>query len=131
MFNDICIYYYPRDTIGKIMKMGFDNGKWGIYTSYFMPGTMKLRHFIPFLFVISLIVGTIISFLNIKVLKYAFIFELILYLLFDFLFSFKNTRKGLYHCILMFIIYPLFHIAYGFGSICGIGKIFKRYMHVG
>ena len=126
MFNDIGIYYYPRDKIFKIMKMGFDNGKWGIYTSYYIPGSMKLRHFIPFIFVLSLIVGIVIMFLKYKLLKYLFLGELALYLLLDLVFSFKNIKKGLLHCILMFIIYPLFHISYGIGSIVGIGKIIKK-----
>ena len=126
MFNDIGIYYYPRDTIRKIMKMGYDNGKWSTYTSYYIPGSMKLRHFIPFIFVLSLIVGIIIMFLKCKILKYLFLGELALYLLLDIIFSFKNTKKGFRHCILMFIIYPLFHISYGIGSIVGIGKIIKK-----
>lgn len=126
MFNDIGIYYYPRDTIPKIMKMGFDNGKWSTYTSYYIPGSMKLRHLIPFLFVLSLFIGTIILFMNVKLLKYLFFGELALYILLDLIFSFKNIKKGLSHCFLMFITFPLFHISYGIGSIVGIGKIFSK-----
>ena len=126
MFNDIGISYYPRDTIPKIMKMGFDNGKWSTYTGYFIPGSMKLRHFIPLFFVLSLIVGIIIWALNISILKYMFWAELGLYLLLDLISSFKKIEKGIGHVFLMFIIYPLFHIAYGIGSIVGIGKIIKK-----
>ena len=126
MFNDIGIYYYPRDTIGKIMKMGYDNGKWSIYTSYFIPKSMKIRHLVPFFFVLSLFFGIISVVLKVNILKYMFCFELILYLMLDIIFSFKNIKKGFIHCLLMFIIYPLFHISYGFGSISGIGKIIKK-----
>ena len=109
MFNDIGIAYYPRDTIPKIMKMGYDNGKWSTYTSYYIPGSMKLRHFIPLLFVLSLIVGIVIWILNIKILKYLFWFELGLYLLLDLASSLKRIKKGILHVLLMFITYPLFH----------------------
>ena len=126
MFNDIAINYYPRDTISKIMKMGFENGKWSIYTAYFIPGTMKIRHFIPFFFTVSLLIGIVICLLNFTILKYAFFAELILYFLLDLIFSFKNIKKGIVHIILTFIIYPLFHISYGIGSFFGIGKIIKK-----
>lgn len=56
LFNDIEIIYYPRDTIFKLMKMGFQNGKWAAYTGYIIPGSMGIRHFIPLAFVIGLII---------------------------------------------------------------------------
>lgn len=126
MFNDIGIYYYPRDTISKIMKMGYDNGKWSVYTNYFIPGSMKLRHFIPLVFTISLFCGIIVWVLNINILKYLFWFELTLYLVLDLVSSFTKIKKGIIHVLLMFIIYPLFHISYGVGSLAGVGKIIKR-----
>lgn len=56
LFNDIEVIYYPRDTILKLMKMGFQNGKWATYTGYIIPGSMGIRHFIPLVFVIGLII---------------------------------------------------------------------------
>lgn len=126
MFNDIGISYYPRDTIPKIMKMGYDNGKWSIYTSYYIPGSMKLRHFVPLLFALSIIVGITMWILNISILKYMFWFELGIYLIIDLIACFERIKKGVLHIFLMFIIYPLFHISYGIGSIAGIGKIIKK-----
>lgn len=126
LFNDISTIYYVRDSIIKLMKMGFTNGKWGIYTGYIIPGSMKIRHFIPFLFTLSIIIGTVINVLNIKILEYLFFTELILYFLLDLLFSFRNIKKGVLHCLRMLITYPLFHISYGAGSIIGLGKIIKK-----
>ena len=87
---------------------------------------MKLRHFVPLLFALSIIVGIIIWILNISILKYLFWFELLLYLIIDLIACFERVRKGILHIALMFIIYPLFHISYGIGSIAGIGKIIKK-----
>lgn len=126
LFNEVEIEYYPRDTIKKIMKMGYQNGEWAIYTGYIIPGSMKLRHFIPLMFVLSLIIGIIICLLNIKFLKIMFLCEIGLYLILDLIFSLKSIKSGILQCILCFIIYPLFHIAYGVGSIAGIGKILKK-----
>lgn len=130
LFNDISLIYHPRNTIKKLLKMAYDNGKWSIYTGYFIPGSMKLRHFIPFLFVLSLIIGIIISLLNIEILKNLFIGELLLYAILDLFFSLKTIKKiGLISSLISVIIYPLFHISYGIGSITGIGKVIKKIIH--
>ena len=126
LFNDIETIYFPRDTISKLLKMGFENGKWALYTGYILPGTMSIRHFIPLIFVIGLILGTIISLLKIKFLFSVFIICLILYGLLDFVFTIKNIIKNGVFQIISLIIYPLFHISYGIGSIFGIFKIIKK-----
>ena len=127
LFNDIGIIYHPRDSIRKLMKMAYDNGKWSIYTSYFIPGSMKLRHLIPFLFVLSLLLGILVSLLRIKLFIKLFLIEVVLYFILDLIFSLKNIKKiGILSCIISVIVYPLFHISYGIGSIVGIRKIMKK-----
>lgn len=126
LFNDIASTYHPRNTISKLMKMAYENGKWGIYTSYFIPGSMKMRHFIPFAFVLSILVGILLCIFRIPILMELFFTELVLYLVLDFIFSFKNIKRGVIHCILCFMTYPLFHISYGIGSIAGCFKIIKK-----
>ncbi len=126
LFNDICTTYYPRDTIAKLMKMGFQNGKWATYTGYIIPGSMGIRHFIPLIFVVGLLLGTIITVLHLKILTIAFVSVLIVYTIIDFIFSVRNVKKdGVSQCI-SFFIYPLFHVSYGFGSILGTVKVLKK-----
>lgn len=126
LFNDTEITYYPRDTIYKLMKMGFQNGKWATYTGYIIPGTMGIRHFIPLLFVLGLIVGTIITALHLKALTIAFFSVLAIYFIIDLLFTLKSVITDGIEQLICFIIYPLFHISYGIGSIFGIFKILKK-----
>lgn len=126
LFNDIAITYYPRNKISKLLKMAFQNGKYATYTGYFIPKSMGIRHFIPFLFVISIILGLIFTILNIKPIIILFLLELIIYFTLDFIFSFKNLKSGFITCLIMYILYPLFHISYGLGSIMGLGKIVKK-----
>lgn len=126
LFNEVEIIYYPRDTILKIMKMGFDNGKWATYTGYIIPGSMKIRHFIPLMFVLGLILGTTITIFNVKILTQLYLMTLLLYLLLDLVFTVQNIMKSGITQIICFIIYPLFHISYGVGSIFGIGKIINK-----
>lgn len=127
LFNDISSIYHPRNTISGLLKMAYNNGKWATYTNFFLPGSMKLRHFIPFLFVLSLIVGTIVSLCKFNILAALFRIELLLYIILDLVFSLKNTKGiGLRSSLISIIIYPLFHISYGIGSIIGIGKVIKK-----
>ena len=127
LFNDISIIYHPRDTIRKLIKMAKQNGKWNILTSYYVPGSMRLRHFIPLLFDLSLICGLIVIALKINIIKYLFFIEILLYIILDFIFSIKDIMKnGIINSMLSFIIYPIFHVSYGIGSIVGIGNVIKN-----
>lgn len=105
------------------MKMAYQNGKYATYTGYIIPGSMGIRHFVPFIFVISLIVGIVVSIARFKILTNLFLCELILYLILDLIFSFKDIKKGILSSLLCIILYPLFHISYGIGSFVGIEKL--------
>ncbi len=127
LFNDIKIIYHPRNTIKKLISMAMLNGKWNLFTSYLAPGSMKLRHFIPFVFVISLIIGIGVLFTDWNIIKLLFGIELALYLMLDIIFSFKNIKKqGILESVLSFLIYPIFHIMYGIGTFFGISLILKN-----
>ena len=120
--NDINLSYYCRDSLSGICKMAFGNGKWTLITSKFCPGTMGLRHFIPFIFVLSLIAGLALS-LFFAPVRWLFLAEIGLYLLLDILFSIKDA-KGVKYILPMILIFPCFHISYGIGSLVGLAKWF-------
>ena len=127
LFDDINITYYPRNTILKLIKMALKNGSWNLYTNYLCPGSMKLRHFIPFIFVLYLIFGITVSILNISFLKYAFLGVLLIYFILDFIFSFKEIKDSrLLVCLISFVVYPIFHINYGLGTFGGFYLIVKK-----
>ena len=125
LFNDTKIIYHPRDSIGKLIKMALQNGKWNIVTNYYVSGAMRLRHFIPLIFVISILLGLIVIALKSKYLVWIFMIEIFLYLSLDIYFSLKNIRNGILQALLSFIIYPIFHVSYGIGSLIGIFKVLK------
>lgn len=124
LFTDINIKYHPRNTISKLVKMAYSNGKWNIFTTYLVPGSMKIRHFIPLIFVISILFGILCIVLNNKLFTRLFICEMILYFILDLYFSLKS--ENLYKGFFKLIIFPLFHISYGMGSIMGFIKILKE-----
>lgn len=118
MAQDIRLTYYCRDTVKGICKMGFQNGKWNVITMRFVPGSMGIRHFVPLVFLISLIILPVAALLWWPA-RLAMLSEIILYLLCDTAFSMKSANSvkeffqlmGLYFC---------FHISYGSGSLTGI-----------
>lgn len=126
LFCDTSAIYFPRDTILKLMEMGFENGKWATYTGYIIPGSMGIRHFIPLLFVMGLIFGTVATLLRFKILTSIFFSVLAMYFMLDLLFTVKNVISDGIEQIACFIIYPLFHISYGVGSMSGLFKILKK-----
>ncbi len=128
LFNDIQIVYYPRNTISKLIKMAMLNGRWNLFTNYLCPNSMKLRHFIPFVFVISLLVGILeMILLDNVVLNVLFLIELLMYFVLDIIFSLKDIRQeGIVKSILALAIYPIFHISYGIGTFGGIYLILKE-----
>lgn len=52
---EIRSYYHCRDSLRGLWRQNFENGKWVVYTKVIAPYTLSWRHFIPFVFVASLI----------------------------------------------------------------------------
>ncbi len=129
MSHDIKCTYYCRDSIGGIADQGFKNGKWNVVTMRVAPGSMGMRHFIPFVFLISLIIMPILSFLW---MPFAVLFaaELSLYVMLDIVFSAKEAmvcdEDVMGTALWLFVLFPIFHICYGYGSFVGLVRLFGR-----
>lgn len=121
--TDIKLAYYCRDTIKGIADMAVKNGRWNVITMKLCPGTMGVRHFVPLVFFLSLILMTILSFLW-KVMAILFAVELGLYLLSNLIFSAKAARN-ITDFALLLILFPIFHLSYGWGSLMGIFELHK------
>lgn len=122
--NDIRFSYYCRDTIGGIYIMAKNNGMWNVITMKLCPGSMGLRHFVPFAFVVSVLGLGVLSFVH-PVFWALLSAELLLYCSLDLLFSAKQAN-GLKELFALMMIFPIFHISYGFGSIIGVVKLFSK-----
>jgi len=122
--NDIRLSYYCRDSIKGISAMARKNGMWNVITMKLCPGSMGIRHFIPFAFVISILGLGILGMIS-RLFGALLGVELILYLLLDIVFSAKQASGVKEFCTLL-ILFPIFHIAYGCGSMIGIGKLFSK-----
>jgi len=121
--KDIEFDYYSRDTVRGITKMAVENGKWNIITTKMCPGTMGLRHFIPLLFVLSIISLTALGLIH-SFFWWLLLFELTLYFSLGFYFSIQQSRN-LVQIFQILLLFPAFHISYGIGSVVGIFHAFK------
>lgn len=122
--NDIKLSYYCRDTIKGISSMARKNGMWNVITMKLCPGSMGLRHFIPLMFVLSVLGLGILGFIH-PIFFMLLGLEMILYLALDILFSVKQS-DSIKEFFALILLFPIFHIAYGFGSMIGILKLFSK-----
>lgn len=116
--SDIKLIYHCRNTIPGILEQSFQKGKWNIITAKLCPGTMSLRHLVPFIFVSSLILFPILALFS-PFFKWVLIAELGLYMILNLFFSIK-LADGFREALLMIFLYPLYQITYGLGSIVGL-----------
>ena len=122
--NNIKSSYYCRDSIKGISHMALVNGKWNIITMKLCPGSMGLRHFVPFLFVLSLVVLPALGFLWWPFWGLLGV-ELFLYFVLDVVFSIKSAKK-INEFFLLMVLFPIFHLSYGIGSLIGIFTLFSK-----
>jgi len=117
--------YFARETFKDLAKNNFNNGLWNILTAYYtgVLSSLSFRHFVPMLFVLSLIFFGICGIFN-KWCLYVFLGILFSYLSIILVRSWqikKNTT--FFHQILAFLV---LHFSYGIGSIVGIIKVLKE-----
>jgi glycosyltransferase involved in cell wall biosynthesis len=122
-FNpEIISYQHTRNNLKGMIKQKYGNGKWIGLTLSVSPKCLSYYHFVPFLFVVSLIACTAIACLG-----YPLLLEilLLLYSMFDFVntVSCFTMRDIHIHYFLLPFLFPLMHLSYGFGTIVGIFKI--------
>ncbi len=110
--------YYCRDTLRGILNMAFQNGKWTVLASRLCPGAMRVRHFVPFAFLLSVIAGILLSPLA-DWIRGLFLLELLAYLALDLFFS-ARAASGPRQFAVLLCLFPAFHLSYGAGSLAGL-----------
>ncbi|MCZ2222895.1 MAG: glycosyltransferase family 2 protein [Chitinophagales bacterium] len=116
-------YYRPPSTFKKLMKYAYTNGSWNAISFFINKKSMRLHHFIPFLFVTTLIVFLIVGiaeyFINHTIyFLFALATIIALHLLIGIIASLA-TKGGnpLVKAILLPFIFLGFHFNYGWGTL--------------
>ena len=120
--------YFARENFGSLAKNNYGNGFWNILTAYYTKtlSSLSLRHFIPLLFVLSLIIPLLGSLIVPQVLWIA-LFSLVSYLSLVIIISFrlKNSSNAIGYLIVSFLT---LHLSYGWGSLMGIFSVINKYL---
>lgn len=125
LIPNIKLVYYCRDNYLDIAKNRFNTGRWIVRTSYYTNtlDNLSIRHFIPLVFVLSLILPLILS-LGLVELSFISLFSFFSYSSLIFFRSSKlcNDETTVFNLTLAFFI---LHFSYGIGSLQGILDVLK------
>ena len=125
LIPEIKCIYYARETFKDLAKNNFNNGLWNILTAFYTNSlsSLSFRHFVPLLFVLSLLFSLVLGFFS-KYFFYLFLIILGLYLSIISVRSFQIKKETtFFHQLTAFLI---LHFSYGIGSLVGIFKILKE-----
>lgn len=113
--------YLARETWSGLSKNNYGNGKWNILTVYYTKtfSSLSLRHFIPLLFLLSLIVPLLLSFAwwpfvlvsAASLLAYTGLLSAV---------SLKLALQKKLNYFYLLISFFVLHLSYGWGSLVGI-----------
>jgi GT2 family glycosyltransferase len=123
---DVTCTYYARESLKALAKNNYANGRWNILTAYYT-GTLRslsLRHFVPLLFVLSLILPLLGAPLYPKLL-YIPLISLISYMALVIIISLKlkDSKTDMLHIAAAFIV---LHLSYGAGSLMGLIEVLRQ-----
>jgi glycosyltransferase involved in cell wall biosynthesis len=117
-----CIYY-ARDNYKSFSLNNFSNGQWNILTAYYTKNlnSLSLRHFIPLLFILSIILPLLISIVDFRI-GFISLFIILLYFISIIVVAFNINKKILVTLNLIYTFF-LLHFSYGLGSLFGLINI--------
>jgi len=126
LIPDVKCIYYARENFKDLAKNQYQNGYWNMLTAYYTKtlNSLSLRHFVPLLFVLSLLLPVLFSLISEKVVWIAFV-SLASYLTLVIIISFKlkNNTNSIMYLIIAFLV---LHFSYGLGSLVGIFHVIKK-----
>lgn len=125
LIPNIISYYHPKATLAEFLRHNFIDGKWAILPLKFIKTPFKLRHYIPLIFVLSLL-GTGLLGIFFPIFFWLFLFIFGSYFLAAIYFSVKisTKEKDLRYLFLMPIVFAIRHFGYGIGEIFGVFGLF-------
>lgn len=118
---DTYCVYMARESYRALAKNNYGNGKWNIWTVYYTGqlGSLSLRHFIPLLFVLSLIVPLLADILYWP-LALISLLSLVSYTSLIGAISAKLSISKKLNFMYLLFSFIVLHLSYGIGSLIGI-----------
>ncbi len=119
---DIISFQHTRNTLRHMIKQKYGNGYWIGLTFGVCRGCLSYFHFVPFAFLMALILFTVIACFG---YLYPLMFLLLAYAMFDFTNTVGcfMTKKIKPQFFILPALFPILHIAYGVGTFVGLIKM--------
>lgn len=116
--------YYARETFSKLAKNNYGNGKWNILTVYYTHQlkSLSIRHFIPLIFVLSLLLPTIGGIFW-HPLWWLGALSLAVYIAVVSIISAKIAIEKNLNFVYLVLSFFVLHLSYGWGSLMGLIKL--------
>lgn len=113
--------YYARETYKKLAQNNYGNGKWNILTLYYTKAlrSLSLRHFIPLIFLLSLLLP-ILGIILCPWIGLVAGMSLISYLMLVCCISWRISKEQSIHPLSVVAAFFTLHLSYGAGSLMGI-----------
>ncbi|MCX6234048.1 MAG: glycosyltransferase family 2 protein [Bacteroidetes bacterium] len=130
LIPEISFTYYAREDFKGLAINNFNNGRWNIVTVYITKhvSSLSLRHFVPLLFILSLVIPVILGFL---LNTWFLLFSAVFFLLYNIVVisaCLKMHDKSTRFIYLYWGFYIL-HFSYGIGSFCGLFSVHRTLHH--
>ena len=126
---EIKLKYFNRGTLGGIWQQSFNNGLWNPYTIWLTGGGLRIRHFVPLIFVLSILGLAAGSWFH-EVFLMGLAVLMVLYGGCAFLAA-SQQKAAAHHTTTGLVVASFFtlHFAYGIGSLWGVITLPKRFSH--
>ena len=113
---------FARSTFSKLINQKYLNGYWIGLTMGVQPKCFSLYHFVPFAFVMSIIITLGLAMLGMPVLFYLLAGAYLLCNIVLTITSFVGEKTNIYNLLLPVIFFAM-HFAYGMGTLIGLIKM--------
>ena len=117
-------WQYVRSSVPGMMKQKYGNGEWVARTLGVCPGCLSIYHFVPFAFVLAIIVTTILAAVKKPFLAITMWITYWCGAIGMAVLAVKNEAKHICQLLLPGIFF-LLHLSYGVGSVVGMTKMIK------
>ncbi len=124
LFPEIICYYLAPSTYIHFIKHTISDGIWAIYPMKFTKKFLAPRHYVPLMFILSLIINMALS-VRFTFFRFLFLVIAASYILLNLIASAQVAYKkhNFRYLVLMPCIFFTFHLCYGIGSCIGLLKI--------
>lgn len=123
---EIVSYRKTRSSLTKLLKQKFLNGYWIGKTLSVEPRCFSLYHFVPFFFVVSIMLGVILDVVGVTLPIKILLLSYLCVNIFMSLAAIMSCKKRNIYFVLLPVIFLMLHLYYGLGTVIGIFKRIKK-----